>query len=71
MAGKEDLAEEQFPGKSTLQRLEAHDGATIRYLKTTHWRDGIDGVAGEHLPGRAHHRLLTRSSSISTQPMWH
>jgi hypothetical protein len=42
IAGKEEIAAEPLAGKSTLQRLEANDGAASRYSKITYWRDAID-----------------------------
>ena len=42
LAGKQDIAREPLAGKSTLQRLEANDGAASRYSKITYWRDAID-----------------------------
>jgi Transposase DDE domain group 1 len=42
LAGKQEIGEEPLAGKSTLQRLEANDGAASRYSKITYWRDAID-----------------------------
>jgi len=42
IAGKQDIDQEPLAGKSTLQRLEANDGAATRYSKITYWRDAID-----------------------------
>jgi len=42
MAGKVDIDAEPLVGESTLQRLEANDGAASRYSKITYWRDAMD-----------------------------
>ena len=42
VAGKEEIDQEPLAGKSTLQRLEANDGAASRYSKITYWRDAVD-----------------------------